>query len=403
MVYNARALLVVLLTGCAFTKAFVDKPMSMRRPTAPIRRSGAARTMKMDLYDDLGIGRGADEREIKTAFRKKARECHPDVNDSPEATEQFQKIQRAYEILGDPEQRARYDQFGEAAFEPGQGGYGGAGMNVDLSDIFDSFFGGGMGGGPAGGGGRRRASNGPIAGDDLRVDLTIDFKTAVFGGEESVQIRHTETCEPCDGSGAKAGSGPTTCGTCGGTGMVTQVSRTPFGAMQMQTVCPACGGSGTVISDPCGTCGGQGVQEKSKNVKVSVPCGVSDGNKLRVKGEGDAGRRGGPAGDLYIFLTVTPDVRFERDGRDISSVQRISYIDAILGRQIGVDTVDGKVDIDVPAGTQPGTRLRIRERGAPALGRAQDRGDHYVLVKVDIPKQLGSEEEKLLKKLDALR
>eukprot|EP00968_Pinguiococcus_pyrenoidosus_P001104 scaffold48_cov311-Pinguiococcus_pyrenoidosus.AAC.299 len=267
-----------------------------------------------------------------------------------------------------------------------------------------------MGGGA---GGRRRAANGPIAGDDLRVDLTVDFKvsyfhpaplalalalafskrcgiltlrlnlsTAVFGGEESVQIRHTETCDTCGGSGAKAGSGPTTCGTCGGTGMVTQVSRTPFGAMQMQTLCPACGGSGEIIAEPCPSCGGQGVQEKSKSVKVNIPCGVSPGNKLRVKGEGDAGRRGGPAGDLYIYLDVRPDARFERDGRDVSSVQRISYIDAILGRQIGVDTVDGKVDIDVPAGTQPGTRLRIRGRGAPALGREQDRGDHYVLVKV---------------------
>ena len=309
-------------------------------------------------------------------------------------------IQKAYEILGDDEKRAKYDQFGEAAFE--NGGYGGgAGVQVDLSDIFDSFFGGGGGMG-GGGGGRRRASNGPI-GDDLRVDLTVDFKTAVFGGEERVQIRHTETCETCNGSGAKPGSGPTTCGTCGGTGMVTQVSRTPFGAMQMQTVCPACGGEGSVISDPCTSCNGQGVQEKSKNVKVSVPPGVMDGNKLRVRGEGDAGRRGGPPGDLYIFLTVKGDPRFERDGRDISGVQRISYLDAVLGRQISVDTVDGSVDIDVPSGTQPGTRLRIRGRGAPALGRAQDRGDHYVLIKVDIPKQISEEEEALLRQLDELR
>jgi len=393
---GAAALLFLLF---ALSDAFVHKKFNT--PSVAGNRR-FARMMRMDYYTDLGVTRSADDREIKSAFRKKARECHPDVNDSPEATEQFQKIQRAYEILGDPEKRARYDQFGEAAFEGG-GGYGG-GVNVDLSDIFDSFFGGNVGGGMGGGaGGRRRAANGPIAGDDLRVDLTVDFKTAVFGGEESVQIRHTETCDTCGGSGAKAGSGPTTCGTCGGTGMVTQVSRTPFGAMQMQTLCPACGGSGEIIAEPCPSCGGQGVQEKSKSVKVNIPCGVSPGNKLRVKGEGDAGRRGGPAGDLYIYLDVRPDARFERDGRDVSSVQRISYIDAILGRQIGVDTVDGKVDIDVPAGTQPGTRLRIRGRGAPALGREQDRGDHYVLVKVEIPNRLSNDEKKLLRKLADLR
>ncbi|GMH46694.1 hypothetical protein TrRE_jg4506, partial [Triparma retinervis] len=245
-----------------------------------------------DFYAQLGVSRSASESDIKSGFRKMARKWHPDVNGTPEAKDEFQKINRAYEVLSDPSMRQRYDQFGEAGVDTSAAGsgYGGAGMEVDLGDIFDSFFGGG-GGGQQRGQGRQR-QRGPVAGDDLRFDLEVDFQTAVFGGEEKVRIRHLEKCETCTGTGVKPGSQVRTCGTCGGTGVVMAVTRTPLGNFQTQQTCTSCRGTGQTVDEYCGTCSGQGLVQKTKQVKISIPAGVEDGNKLRVRGEGDAGPKG---------------------------------------------------------------------------------------------------------------
>ena len=332
-----------------------------------------------------------------------------DANPDKDTTEQFQEINRAYEVLNNPDLKKKYDMYGErgigtSAASDAAGanpfGGGGFGQEVDLGDIFDSFFGGGgMGGGR---GGPRRPS-GPIVGDDLRFDLEIDFKTAVFGGEEKVRIRHLETCDTCTGTGVKPGSKVSTCGTCGGSGVTVQVTRTPLGNFQTQQTCPACRGTGQKIEEYCGTCGGQGVNQKTKQIKVTIPPGVEDGNKLRVRGEGDAGPKGGPPGDLYIFLKVKSDEKFRREGPEIYSDAEISYVDAILGASIKTPVVDGEVTIKIPPGTQPGQVMRLKGNGAPRLGNPESRGDHYVTVNVEIPKKLSKEEEELIQKLKDLQ
>mmetsp|Transcript_17681 Transcript_17681/g.43087 ORF Transcript_17681/g.43087 Transcript_17681/m.43087 type:complete len:463 (+) Transcript_17681:80-1468(+) len=374
-----------------------------------------------DFYKILGVSRNAESSEIKGAYRKLAKEFHPDANPNRDTTEQFQDINRAYEVLKNPDLKRKYDMFGEqgigtsAASDSGPGspfGGGGAGFGqeVDLNDIFDSFFGGGgMGGGMGGGfgggmgGGGRRAQRGPVVGNDLRFDLDIDFKTAVFGGEEKVRIRHLETCDTCEGSGVKPGSKISTCPTCGGSGVTVEVTRTPLGNFQTQQTCPTCRGTGQKVEEYCGTCGGQGLNQKTKQIKVTVPAGVENGNKLRVRGEGDAGPNGGPAGDLYIFLRVKEDDNFRREGPEIYSEQTISYLDAILGNSVKTPVVDGEVTIKIPPGTQPGQVMRLKGNGAPRLGNPSQRGDHYVTVKVDIPKDLSKEEQDLIEKLKALQ
>jgi len=358
------------------------------------------RLYSADFYRDLGIGRNADASEIKSAFRKMARKYHPDVNPSEDAKTKFQEANRAYEILSDPSTRQRYDQFGEAGVgtSAASGGGYGQGMEVDLGDIFDSFFGGG-GRGPGGASGQRQRQRGPVTGDDLRFDLEISFSTAVFGGEEKVRIRHLEGCEVCTGTGVKPGSSVRTCSTCGGTGVQMAVTRTPLGNFQTQQTCSSCRGTGETVDEYCGSCSGQGLQQKSKQVKISIPPGVEDGNKLRVRSEGDAGPKGGPSGDLYIFLKVKPDPRFKREGPEIYSEVTVSYIDAILGASVKVPVVDGEVEIKVPPGTQPDQVMRIKGKGAPRLGNAQQRGDHYVTVKVDIPKNVSDKERSLIEQL----
>ncbi len=348
-----------------------------------------------DFYETLGVSRGASDSDIKSGFRKMARKYHPDVNPSEEAKEKFQAANRAYEVLSDSNMRARYDQFGEAGVSnSAAGGPGGPGREVDLGDIVDSFFGGG-GRGP--GGQRRR--QGPVAGDDLRFDLDIDFATACFGGEEKVRIRHMEKCETCSGDGVKPGSSVRTCSSCGGSGVVMQVTRTPLGNFQTQQTCPACRGTGQTVDEYCPTCSGQGLVQKTKQVKISIPAGVENGNKLRVRGEGDAGPKGGPSGDLYIFLNVKEDKRFRREGPEIYSDIKVSYIDAILGASLKVAVIDGEVEIKVPPGTQPGQVMRIKGKGAPRLGNASQRGDHFVTVNVEIPKQISDKERKLIEDL----
>lgn len=366
-----------------------------------------------DFYQILGIPRNAAKPDIKKAYRTLAKKYHPDANPGKDTTEQFQEINRAYEILSNDDLKKKYDMYGErgvgtsAASEgnPGSpfGGGTGFGQEVDLGDIFDSFFGGGgMGGGGRGrpGGARTR---GPVAGDDLRFDLEIDFKTAVFGGEEKVRIRHLETCGTCSGSGVKPGSKVSTCNVCNGMGVTMQVTRTPLGNFQTQQTCPNCRGTGQVVEEYCGTCSGQGLQSKTKQIKVTIPAGVEDGNKLRVRGEGDAGPKGGPAGDLYIFLKVKEDRNFRREGPEVYSDASISYVDAILGASVKVPVVDGEVTIKVPPGTQPGQVMRLKGNGAPRLGSPDQRGDHYVTMNIEIPKDVSKEEMALIEQLKEIQ
>mmetsp|Transcript_35233 Transcript_35233/g.109233 ORF Transcript_35233/g.109233 Transcript_35233/m.109233 type:complete len:388 (+) Transcript_35233:124-1287(+) len=263
-------------------------------------------------------------------------------------------------------------------------------------DLMRQMQAGGMGGG----GGRARQRTGPMQGDDLRADLELDFKTACFGGQEKVRITHLESCATCTGSGIKPGAKVTNCATCNGAGVVMQVTRTPLGSFQTQTVCPECRGTGQSVDAYCPQCSGQGVERKAKQVSVTIPCGVDTGNKLRVAGEGDAGPRGGPAGDLYIFLSVRGDQRLSRDGVDITSQLDVDAVDAILGATTTTTTLDDDAkEISVPAGTQPGTRLRLKGQGAPALGKATSRGDHYVTVNVKVPTDLSDDARKLVEEL----
>jgi len=347
-----------------------------------------------DYYGRLGVGRNANEDEIKKAFRQKARQLHPDVNKSPNAQEQFQKVSEAYEVLSDPQKRSLYDQFGEAAVKgsgAGGPGFSDFGDFSPFGDIFDTFFGGG--------GGRSRKRDGPQQGDDLRLDLEIDFMKAIFGGDEKITISHLENCGTCEGSGMKPGTKPRTCTTCGGSGVVTQVMRTPIGMLQQQSACPQCNGNGQIIDEYCGTCSGRGRVQKSKQLMITIPPGVDNGSRLRIKQEGDAGPKGGPPGDLYVFLSVKPSKEFKREGSDIYSSVQVSYIDAILGTEVKVATVDGSIDLKIPAGSQPETVMRLENKGVPVLGKKNARGSQFVTVKVAIPTSLSREEKEILTQL----
>ncbi len=349
-----------------------------------------------DYYDLLGVSRDADADTLKRAYRRLARQYHPDINKEPGAEDKFKEIGRAYEVLSDPQTRARYDQFGEAGLggAAGMPDMGDMGGFADLFETFFSGFGGGMGGQAAGA--RRR---GPRQGDDLRLDLTISFQEAVFGAEKEVQIRHLETCGTCNGSGAKAGSGPTTCGTCGGAGQVRRATRTPFGSFTQVAPCPTCDGTGQVIADPCSACGGQGLQQVRKKLRINIPAGVDSGTRLRVANEGNAGQRGGPPGDLYVFLSVQAHPQLRRDGVNIQSEVTLSYLQAILGDTIEVETVDGHEPLQIPAGTQPGAVLTLQNKGVPRLGNPVARGHHLFTVKVQLPTKLSGEERELLEEL----
>jgi molecular chaperone DnaJ len=265
-----------------------------------------------------------------------------------------------------------------------------------FADLFETFFQGF--GGPGGGGGRPRR-RGPQQGDDLRYDLTIDFQQAVFGQEREIKIPHLETCNTCGGSGAKQGSGPTTCGTCGGAGQVRRATRTPFGSFTQVAECPNCGGTGQVIADPCGSCGGQGVHQVRKKLRINIPAGVDTGTRLRVSGEGNAGPRGGPSGDLYVFLTVKSHPRLRRDGLNLLSEVKVSYLQAILGDMIEVETVDSTKELEIPAGTQPGTVLTLANQGIPKLGNPVARGDQRITVTVELPRRVSDDERQLLEQL----
>jgi molecular chaperone DnaJ len=361
--------------------------------------------MAGDYYQTLGISRDANPDEIKRAYRRLARKYHPDVNKEPEAEEKFKEVNRAHEVLSDPELRARYDRFGEAGVSSGAtAGYGDMGDMAGFADIFQPIFSGfGGTGGRGGMGTSARRRTGPVRGDDLRLDLSLGFREAIFGGEKEIRIPHLETCKTCNGSGAKAGTGIKTCPTCNGSGQVRRATRTPFGSFAQVSVCPTCNGEGQVIEEKCEACGGAGRTQETKKLKITIPQGVDNGTRLRVAREGDAGLRGGTPGDLYVYLFVEEDRKFKRDGVNILSDIEVSYLQAILGCKIPVDTVDGEVELTIPSGTQPNTVLKLEDRGVPQLGNPVSRGDHLITVKVVIPNRVTAEERELLGQLAEIR
>lgn len=346
-----------------------------------------------DYYASLGLEKGASDDEIKRAFRKLAIKYHPDKNQGDkEAEDRFKEINEAYQVLSDPEKKARYDQFGTADFDGsgfGAGGFGGFDFSDmgGFGDIFESFFGGG-------GGGRRR--NGPQKGADLEYSLNLTFEEAVFGVEKEVSINRSENCETCRGTGAKAGTSPKTCPTCNGAGQVRVQRQTPLGSFVSTSTCDKCGGKGKVIEEPCTSCHGNGSVRKNRKITVNVPAGVDTGNIMPLRGQGEHGLNDGPPGDLYIRINVAPSKKFVRKGNDIYLDTHISMAKAALGTEITVATVDGDVKYTVPAGTQSGTLFRLKGKGVPRVN-SSERGDQYVKVIVDIPKNLNDKQREALK------
>lgn len=354
--------------------------------------------MARDYYEILGISRDANQEEIKQAYRQLARKYHPDVNKEEGAAERFKEINQANEILSEPEKRARYDRFGETG---ATAGYQDVGDMGGFADIFESFFGGFSG---AGAQQTTKRRSGPVRGDDLRFDQKLEFREAIFGGEKQIRISHLETCTTCTGSGAKPGTKPRTCTTCSGSGQVRRATRTPFGSFTQVGNCPTCNGTGQMIEDKCDNCGGNGLNQITKKLKITVPPGVDSGTRLRVTGEGDAGQKGGASGDLYVYLFVQPDQEFEREGINIISEIKISYLQAILGDKINVNTVDGKKPLTIPSGTQADTVLTLEGLGVPKLGNPVARGDHLISIKIDIPTKISGEDREILEKmLDKLK
>lgn len=349
-----------------------------------------------DYYEILGVSKDATKDEIKSAFRKMARKYHPDVNKAPDAEEKFKELGKAYETLMDDNKRATYDRFGEEGLQ--NAGYSTQGPFADgfgdLSDIFESFF------GNFGFGGSRRVDpNAPTRGENLRVDIEIEFEEAMFGVEKEIKIDHLETCESCNGTGAKAGSQPVTCPTCGGRGQVQQTTQTILGSFAQITTCPKCHGKGKIVSDPCPDCKGLGAKEVEKTLTVKIPKGVDTGSKMRLSGEGDAGKNGGPAGDLFVIIHVAPSEYFHRDGINIYTQLEVSPAQAVLGDEVEIKTIDGAKNITIPQGLQSGDRITIRGQGAPVISNPSMRGDHIVVVSVKTPTHISNEEKRLYESL----
>lgn len=360
---------------------------------------------KRDYYEVLGLGKNATDAEIKSAYRKLAKKYHPDLNPGDKtAEEKFKEVNEAHDILSDPEKRKRYDQFGFAGVDPnygaGQGGgagFGGFGAaGVDLGDIFGDIFGGGFGGFGGFGGSSRANPNAPRKGHDIQASVILTFEEAAHGCSKKITLNRQQTCPDCNGSGCEAGSSPETCTQCGGRGYVVTQQRTPFGVMQSQQPCPHCGGRGTIIKNPCKTCRGTGKTSARKTLEVKIPAGIDDDQNIALRGQGDAGSNGGPAGDVIVHVTVKRDAVFERDGYDVYVRVPITYSQAVLGAEIEVPTVDGKVAQRIPEGTQSGTKFRLRGQGIQYLN-GRGRGDQYVIVEVEIPKKLNRTQREALK------
>ena len=348
-----------------------------------------------DYYEVLGLQKNASADEIKTAFRKLARQYHPDVSQEEDAEEKFKEINEAYGVLSDPQKRARYDQFGKA----GLGEMGGMPdyATMDFSDIFEEILGGfGFGFGGGGGGRSRR----PHRGRDLQVHVNLSFEEAVFGVEKQIEVTRNETCDTCHGSGAEPGTTPQRCNTCNGRGEVRQVRQTIFGSMMQSGPCPTCGGRGEVLSTPCHTCRGQGLERKTVKKVVPIPAGVDNGNQIRLAGEGEPGANGGPTGNLYLVVNVQPHQFFKRRENDILLNLDINIAQAVLGAEVEVPTVNGKEKLKIPSGTQPGKIFTMKARGVPYV-RKSGRGDQLVIVNVDIPSKLTKDQRELFEKLSA--
>ena len=362
---------------------------------------------KRDYYEVLGIGKNATDAEIKSAYRKLAKKYHPDLNPgNKEAEEKFKEVNEANDVLSDPQKRQRYDQFGFAGVDPnyaaanggGAGGFGGGFGGVDLGDIFGDIFGGGFGGGFSGfgGGSSTRTANAPRKGHDIQASVSLTFEEAAHGCSKKITINRQDTCPDCGGTGAAKGTSPETCPDCGGRGYVVTQQRTPFGVMQSQQPCSHCGGRGTIIRNPCKTCRGTGKTAARKSLEINIPAGIDDDQNIALRGQGDAGSNGGPAGDVIVHVTVKADPMFERDGYDVTIHVPITFSQAVLGDDVEVPTVDGRIVQHIPEGTQSGTKFRLRGQGIQYLN-GRGRGDQYVIVDVEIPKKVTRAQREALK------
>ena len=348
---------------------------------------------KRDYYEVLGVAKGASEDEIKKAYRQMAKKYHPDLNPGDkEAEARFKEVNEAYEVLSDSQKKARYDQYGHAGVDPNFGaggyqGYGFDGMDIDLGDIFSSFFGGG--------GARRSNPNAPRRGSDVSASVVISFEEAARGCKKQVDVRLVDTCSDCRGSGAAKGSAPKPCPACNGTGQERRQQRTPFGVIQTQSVCSRCRGKGKIIDKPCSTCSGTGQVRRPSSVGINIPAGIADGQVITIRGKGNAGTNGGPAGDLDFQVAVRPHPVFEREGYDVHCELPLTFAQMALGAEVQVPTLDGNVPYTVREGTQPGETFRLKGKGFPYIN-GRGRGDEVVRVTVEVPKNLTSEQKKLL-------
>lgn len=351
---------------------------------------------KRDYYEVLGISKGASDDEIKKAYKKMARKYHPDLNPGDkEAEEKFKEVNEAYEVLSDPNKKARYDQYGHAGVDPNFGA-GGAGFDGsfdfgDLGDIFGSFFGGGFGGG------RRTNPNAPQRGESIRMSLAISFEEAAFGCEKEVSVDRMEQCGTCHGSGCAPGTTPEICPDCHGTGQVQVRRQTPMGVFATSSPCSRCGGKGKIIHQPCKDCHGTGAVRQRRTIQASIPAGIDNGQTISIRGQGHAGVNGGPAGDLLITITVRPHELFRREGTSVLCEAPITFAQAVLGAELEIPTIDGKVKYTLPEGTQSGTTFRLKGKGIPSIN-GRGRGDQYVTVYIETPRNLNKEQKEALKK-----
>lgn len=361
---------------------------------------------KRDYYEVLGVSKSASKDEIKSAYRKLAKQYHPDLNHSPDAPEKFKEVQEAYDVLYDDNKRKQYDQFGFAAFEQGAstggagnpftgGGFAGQGFgDVDLNDIFQSFFGGGMGSG------RTRNSNGPRKGDDALYRVKISFMDAVNGRKITIPITYDEPCEHCHGTGAESPNDFVTCPECGGSGIVKTRQQTLFGVMEGQSTCSRCHGTGKIVKNKCHACGGAGYNRIHRDLEVNIPAGINNGQQIRVAGKGSRGYNGGASGDLYVEVQIQPHEKFRRDGNDVHLDLDLSFVDCALGAKVDVDTVYGPVTVTIPDGTQPDDVLKLRDRGIKDL-RTQKPGSEFLHIKVKTPTGLSETQKDLLRQFQA--
>ena len=358
---------------------------------------------KRDYYEVLGVGKDATEQEIKKAYRVLAKKYHPDANPGDKTAEaKFKEASEAYAVLSDADKRAKYDRYGHSAFDPASGGASGF-DGFDMGDIFSDIFGGGGFGGFGGfgdifGGGRQRSRSGPQRGNDMQASMEITFTEAAFGCKKKIDLWMYDNCDHCGGTGAKPGTKAETCSRCGGSGQVRVQQQTMLGTMTSVHACPDCNGTGKIIREKCPQCGGSGKMRVKKTFEVDIPAGIDVGQRIRMTGKGEPGTQGGPNGDLYVTFSVQPDPIFSRQGYDVFSGVRISFAQAALGSEIEIPTIDGKVKYTIAPGTQTGTRFRLRGKGIPYLRNANQRGDHYVTVTVDVPTRMNERQKEALRK-----